>query len=140
MRKDEAEGYLDNLVVRKVSRQRWLSGSVGVAVTVAVAAGILGGAGFWIGAASQHAGLTFHELLLAGINSVAPAVALLGIGVCTLGFAPRLTAMVCWGILAWAFLLDMLGSAIKINHWVMDTSLPHHVALAPAVSPDWRIA
>jgi polyether ionophore transport system permease protein len=34
----------------------------------------------------------------------------------------------------------MLGSAIKVNHWVMDTSLLHHLALAPAVSPNWRIA
>jgi ABC-type uncharacterized transport system ATPase subunit len=38
-----------------------------------------------------------------------------------------------------SFLVEMLGSAIKVNHWVMDTSLLHHVALAPAVSPDWGI-
>jgi len=138
-REEEAEGYLDNLVVRKVSRQRWLSGQVGLMLAVAVAAAILGGAGFWAGAASQHAGLTFHELLLAGVNSAAPAVALLGIGIFTFGFVPRLTAIVCWGLLAWAFLIDMLGSAINVNHWVMDTSLLRHVALAPAVNPDWRI-
>ncbi len=34
----------------------------------------------------------------------------------------------------------MLGSALKVNHWVMDTSLLHHPALAPAVGPDWRVA
>ena len=45
-----------------------------------------------------------------------------------------------YGLLAWAFLVEMLGSAIKINHWVLDTSLLHHVALSPAVNPDWRIA
>lgn len=56
------------------------------------------------------------------------------------GFVPRLTSIVCWGLLAWAFLLDMLGSAIKINHWVMDTSPLYHLALAPAVNPNWRIA
>jgi len=139
VREQEAEGYLDNLVVRSVSRQRWLSGDVAIAAAVAVAAGLVGGAGFWAGAASQHAGLSFHELLLAGINSVGPGIALLGIGVLTFGFVPRLTAIVCWGILAWAFLIDMLGSAINVNHWVMDTSLLRHVALAPAVSPDWRI-
>ena len=65
---------------------------------------------------------------------------LLGIAVLALGFVPRLTSVVCWGLLAWAFLLDMLGSAIKVNHWVMDTSLLYHLALAPAVNPDWRIA
>jgi polyether ionophore transport system permease protein len=140
VREDEAEGYLDNLVVRSVSRQRWLSGRAGLILAVVVIAGVLGGAGFWAAAASQHAGLSFHELLLAGLNSAAPAALLLGIGVLALGFAPRLTSIVCWGLLAWAFLLDMLGSAIKVNHWVMDTSLLYHLALAPAVNPNWRIA
>jgi len=140
VREDEAEGYVDNLVVRSISRQRWLSGRVGLTLAVLLAAGVLGGVSFWVAAASQHAGLTFSELLLAGINSAAPAALLLGIGVLTLGLVPRLTSIVCWGLLAWAFLLDMLGSAIKVNHWLMDTSLLYHVALAPAVSPDWRIA
>lgn len=140
VREDEAEGYVDNLVVRSVSRQRWLSGRAGLILAVLVTAGAAGGVSFWAAAASQHAGLTFTSLLLAGINSAAPAALLLGAGVLTLGFVPRLTSIVCWGLLAWAFLLDMLGSAIRINHWLMDTSLLHHPALAPAVNPNWRIA
>lgn len=139
VREDEAEGYVDNLVVRRVSRQRWLAGRAGLILVVLAVAGAAGGAGFWAGAAGQHAGLTFHELLLAGLNSAAPAALLLGIGVLVFGFVPRLTAAICWGLLAWAFLLDMLGSAIRINHWVMDTSLLYHLALAPAVNPDWRV-
>jgi ABC-2 type transport system permease protein len=139
VREDEAEGYLDNLLVRSVSRVRWLSGRAGLILAALTVAGVLGGVAFWAAAASQHSGLTFHELLLAGLNSAAPAALLLGAGVLTFGFAPRLTPFVCWGLLAWAFLVDMLGSAIKVNHWVMDTSLLHHLALAPAVSPNWRI-
>ena len=140
LREDEAEGYVDNLVVRSVSRQRWLAGRAGLILAVLLTAGAAGGIAFWVAAASQHAGLGFSELLQAGVNSAAPAVLLLGIGVLTFGFAPRLTSIMCWGILAWAFLLDMLGSAIKVNHWLMDTSLLYHPALAPAVSPDWRVA
>jgi ABC-2 type transport system permease protein len=140
VREDEAEGYLDNLLARDVSRPRWLAGRAGLILAAAVSAGLLGGLGFWVAAASQHSGLSVHELVLAGINSAVPATLLLGLGVLTFGFAPRLTSIVCWGLLAWAFLLDMLGSAIKVNHWVMDTSLLHHPALAPAVSPDWRVA
>jgi polyether ionophore transport system permease protein len=139
-REDEAEGYLDNLVVRPVSRARWLSGRAGLILAVLMSAGVLGGVSFWIAAASQHAGLTFRELLLAGINSAAPAALLLGFGLLALGFVPRLTSVVCWGIVAWAFLLDMLGSAIEVNHWLMDTSLLSHPALAPAVNPSWQIA
>ena len=139
VREEEAEGYLDNLLVRQVSRQCWLAGRVGLILAVIAAAGLLGGVAFWAGAASQHAGLSFHEVLLAGLNSAAPAVALLGIGVGVFGFAPRLTSVACWGTLAWAFLVEMLGSAIKVNHWVMDTSLLHHVTLAPAVGANWAI-
>jgi len=139
VREDEAEGYLDNLIVRTVSRQRWLAGRAGLILAVLAAVGMLGGLAFWAAAASQHAGLTFRELLFAGTNSTAPAALLLGIGVLTLGFVPRLTSVACWGLLAWGFLLDMLGSAIKVNHWVMDTSLLYHLALAPAVNPDWEI-
>ena len=139
IREDEAEGYLDNLVVRRVSRTRWLGGRVVLVLVVVVAAGLLAGVSLWAGAASQHAGLTFGELVRAGLNGAGPAALLLGIGVLVLGFAPRLTSPVCWGILAWAFLLDMLGSAIKVNHWVMDTSLLYHPALAPAVDPNWRV-
>ena len=139
-RDDEAAGYLDNLLVRRVSRLGWLAGSTALILAVTLVAGVAGGVAFWAGAAAQHSGLHLHELLLAGLNGAVPAVALLGIGVGVLGFAPRLTAFACWGILAWAFLIDMLGSAIKVNHWVMDTSLLRHVALAPAVGPDWPIA
>jgi ABC-2 type transport system permease protein len=136
---DEADGYLDNLVVRRVSRPRWLSGRAVLILAVLAAAGSLGGIAFWAAASTQHSGLTLRELLLAGVNSAAPAALLLGIGVLALGFVPRLTSIVCWGLLAWAFLLDMLGSAVKVSHWVMDTSLLYHLALAPAVNPDWRI-
>jgi ABC-2 type transport system permease protein len=139
VREDEAEGYVDNLVVRRISRQRWLAGRAGLILTVLAAAGVLGGMSFWAAAASQHAGLAFHELLLAGVNAAAPAAALLGISVLTFGIAPRAASAVCWSLRAWAFLLDMLGSAIKVNHWVMDTSLLYHLALAPAVNPDWQI-
>lgn len=139
IRDEEADGRLDNLLVRAVSRPGWLAGSAGLVLGVlAVAAGI-GGLAFWVGSASQRSGLSLHSTMLAAANSAAPAVVLVGLGLLTLGFAPRLTAVVCWGTLAWAFLLDMLGSAIRLNHWLMDTSLLHHMALAPAVSPDWRI-
>jgi ABC-2 type transport system permease protein len=138
-REEEAEGYLDNLLVREVSRQRWLGGYTFMVIVVAFLAAMVSAAGFWLGAASQHAGLTLHELVLAGVNTAAPAIALIGLGVAAFGFAPRLTAVACWGVVAWAFLVDMLGSAVNVNHWIMDTSLLRHMALAPAVHPDWRI-
>ena len=139
VRETEAEGYLDNLLVRRVGRLPWLSGRAAIAAGVVLVGGLLAGAGFWAGAASQHAGLGGHELLLAGINATAPALLLLGAALFTFGFAPRATAITGYAILAWAFLLEMLGSAIHLNHWLMDTSLLHHIPLAPAADPNWHV-
>ena len=62
-----------------------------------------------------------------------------GLGILLLGFAPRLVTGACWGLVAWGFMVALLGEVIPVNHWITDTSLLHHIALAPAVSPDWRI-
>jgi ABC-2 type transport system permease protein len=139
LREDEAEGYLDNLVVRVVSRQCWLAGRAALMLAVIVKAALLGAIAFWVAAAAEHTGLSLGQLAQAGLNSAAPAVALAGLGILLLGFAPRLVTAACWAIIAWAFMLDLLGEVIPVNHWIMDTSLLQHVALAPAVSPDWRI-
>jgi ABC-2 type transport system permease protein len=139
LREDEAEGYLDNIVVRPVSRQRWLAGRAGLMLAVIVVAALLAGTVFWVAAAPEHTGLGLGELVQAGLNSAAPAIALAGLGVLLLGFAPRLVTAACWAIVAWGFMVALLGEVIPVNHWIMDTSLLHHIALAPAVSPNWRI-
>lgn len=138
IREDEAEGYLDNLLVRRVRRGRWLAVRASIAAVVAVAAGLVSGAGFWLGGA-RNTDLTLHDLLLAGLNATAPAILLLGLAVFVIGFAPRWTSAVSFGALAWSFLLDMLGSVVRLNGWVVDTSLLQHPALAPTVTPDWRV-
>jgi ABC-2 type transport system permease protein len=139
LREDEAEGYLDNIVVRPVSRQRWLAGRAALLLAVIIAAGLLSGLTFWAAAGAQHVGLGLSQLTQAGLNGAAPAVALAGLGILLLGFAPRLVAPACWVIVAWAFMLDLLGSVIPVNHWILDTSLLRHLALAPAAAADWRI-
>jgi ABC-2 type transport system permease protein len=139
IREEEAEGYLDNLVVRLVSRQRWLAGRIGLMMAAIVAMGLLAGICFWAGAASQHAGLSLAALVQAGLNCAAPATALAGVGVLMLGLVPRLAPVACWAILAWGFLLDLFDSVITINHWIADTSLLQHPAPAPAVSPSWLV-
>jgi ABC-2 type transport system permease protein len=139
LREDEAEGYLDNIVVRPVSRQRWLAGRTALMLAVIVLAALLGGTVFWLAAAAEHAGLGFGQLVQAGLNSAAPAIAVAGLGILLLGFAPRLVTAACWAIVAWGFMVDLLGQVIPVSHWIMDTSLLQHLALAPAVSPSWRI-
>jgi ABC-2 type transport system permease protein len=139
-RAEEAEGRLDNLLVRPVSRWSWLAGRLALATAALVAAGLLAGLCTWAGAATQDSGVSLGSLLGAGVNVVFPALAVLGIGVLALGVWPRATAAVTYGVLAWSLLIELAGGFFGSNHWLLDTSVFHHMAAAPAVSPDWTSA
>ena len=139
-RTDEAEGRLDHLLVRPVSRTRWYAGRLALAASVVVALGIAAGACAWVGAASQHAGVRAGDALGAGVNAVAPAAFVLGLGFLALGAWPRATAAATYGVLAWSFLVDVVGGVVNANHWLLDTSVFHQMAAAPAVPPNWTSA
>jgi ABC-2 type transport system permease protein len=140
IREDEAEGYLDNLLVRPISRSRWLLGRLVVVVIVLVLAGLLGTLALWGTVASQHVAVSFHTLLLAGLNTIAPALFTLGIGVLAFGILPRLTTFIAYGVIAWSFLIQLVSSGTTFNHWLLDTSVLQHVPLAPAANPNWSAA
>jgi ABC-2 type transport system permease protein len=137
-RSEESEGRLDHFVVRPVSRSAWLGGRLLVALTVLVLSGVVAGMLGWLGAASQHTGLSFSSLLGAGINLVPPAIVILGIGVLTFGIRPRTTSIVVYAVLGWSALIVVVGGFGTVSHWVLDTSVFHDMASAPGVSPNWE--
>jgi len=136
-RAEEASGQLDNLLVRLVPRWSWLTARLVVTTAALVIGGLIAGACAWLGGASEHSGLPFWTLVGAGCNVVAPAVLVLGIGALTLGVWPRAASITTYGVLAWSFLVDLIGGIIGLNHWVLDTSVFHQIAAAPAVPPNW---
>ncbi len=140
MRAEEAEGRLDHLLVRPVSRLSWLAGRVALAAAALAAGGLLAGLLAWAGAVSQGTGVNLPSMLGAGINAVAPALCVVGIGVLALGVWPRATSVVSYGVLAWSLLIGVAGGVFSSSHWLLDTSVFHHLAAAPAVSPDWASA
>jgi ABC-2 type transport system permease protein len=137
-RSEESEGRLDHFLVRPVSRSAWLGGRLLVALVVLVLSGVAAGVFAWLGAASQHTGLRFTGLLGAGVNLVPPAIVILGIGVLTFGIRPRATSLVVYAVLGWSLLIVIVGGFGTINHWVLDTSVFHHMASAPGVPPNWE--
>jgi ABC-2 type transport system permease protein len=136
-RSEESGGRLDHLVVGPLSRMSWLGGRLLVAVTALLVSGLIAGVFAWLGAASQHAGVSFTTLLEAGVNLVPPAVAITGIGVLVFGVRPRLVSAVVYTLLGWSLLIVIVGSIGALSHWVLDTSVFHQMASAPAVSPHW---
>jgi ABC-2 type transport system permease protein len=136
-RSEEAEGRLDNLVVRPVSRVSWLAGRLGVTSAVLLGVALVAGVCTWLGAASQHSGVSFTGVLDAGLNVVPPAICILGVGALVLGLWPRAASVVTYGLIAWSLLVELVGGIVGLNHWALDTSVFHQMAAAPAVSPNW---
>jgi ABC-2 type transport system permease protein len=136
-RAEEAEGRLDHLLVRPLSRWSWLGGRVLEATAVLVISGLGVGAFTWLGAASGHAGLPFSSVVDAGLNMVPPALLVLGVGALVIGVWPRATSIAIYGLIVWSILVTLVGGFSNNNHWLLDTSLFHQMAPAPASAPNW---
>jgi ABC-2 type transport system permease protein len=136
-RAEESGGRLEHLLVRPLSRSSWFWGRILVAVAVVVTSGVIAGVTTWLGAVSQRASVSFSTTLSAGLNIVPPALCILGIGALVIGTWPRATSAVTYGVLTWSLLVVIIGGFGALNHWVLDTSIFHHMAAAPAVAPNW---
>jgi ABC-2 type transport system permease protein len=139
-REEEAEGRLDNLLVRPVPRWSWLAGRLVVAAAITMVCGLVAGVLAWVGAASQHSGVSFGSLVEAGLNTVPPAVFLIGLGALVHAIAPRLVGVVVYGLVGWSFLVELTGSIVKMPRLLLDLSILYHVAPAPATNPHWGSA
>jgi ABC-2 type transport system permease protein len=137
IRDEEASGRLDNLLVRPVRRFVWLAGRLGVSLGLILLTGVLTGFVSWVAAASQHTGVPLSNLLEAGINAALPGVFVLGAGALFLGVRPRVASIAAYAIVAYSFLVSLVGAIVKGQDWIRDTSLFSHIALAPAAKPDW---
>ncbi len=42
-----------------------------------------------------------------------------------------------YGIVAYSFLVNLVGSLIRGQDWIKDSSVFSHIKLAPAAKPDW---
>lgn len=139
IRREEANGYIDNFLVRPFSRIRWLIGRINITLIILILAGFITTLGVWLGIFNQHIGISFNTLLLAGFNALVPAILVVGVGIFTFGIAPRLTSFMAYAVLAWSILIELVSSGLNINHWVLDTSVIHQISLSPSVNPNWSV-
>lgn len=139
IRREEDLSYLENILVRPVSRWQWLSRRMLFGVLAIISAGLAISLGAWIGVAISHLGMPISSLVFAGLNIAAAGLLAFGAGMLAYGYWPRATSFVAYGVLIWSFLLNMLSSGLQLSHWLLDTSVLNQLALAPAVNPNWRV-
>ncbi|HTT88695.1 MAG TPA: hypothetical protein VMF65_04015 [Acidimicrobiales bacterium] len=136
-REEEAEGRLEHLLVRPVSRASWLAGRAAVAIAVLLICSLVAGVTTWLGTTAAGIGANLGSLIGAALNVAAPALCIWGFGTLAFGLWPRAASYVVYGILAWALLVELIGGIGAGSRWLLDTSLFHQMASAPAVAPNW---
>ena len=140
LRDEEASARLDVVLTRPVGRLRWLAGRAAVACGLVVLAAAAAATGTAVAGNVGDLGVATGDLVVAGANAIPAAVLVLGLGILVFGTAPRAAAAVTYAYVAGSFLLETVGAAVELPGLLLDLSVLHHVAPAPAVDPDWRAA
>jgi ABC-2 type transport system permease protein len=137
LRGEEADGHLDNLLARPLDRATWLAGRLGFAVLLVLAGGLAIGLGGWIGVSARDSGVGLTAMLQAGWNAAIPALFVLGLGTLLYGLVPRLAAPALYVVVLWSFLVEIIGSSLTSNHWLLDTAILTHLGPVPATGLHW---
>lgn len=131
-REEEADGHADTLLVGPVRRIGWLGGRLAVSVGALGGLALIAGVGGWAGSAWQHGGVSLMRVMGAALNTLPAAVLVLGAGTLAHGLAPRRAAALSYALVAWSFVVEMLGATGTGGRLLLDLSVFHHVALVPA--------
>jgi ABC-2 type transport system permease protein len=131
IRSEEADQRVETLLAQPVSRRGWLGGRLlvgaGGAAAVALAAGVLA----WAGAAAQGADVALPTMIGAGANCLPVAFLFLGLGALAYALVPRFGAGIGYGLVAVAFVWELLGSLLETPDWLLVLSPFHDVGLVP---------
>ncbi len=131
-RHEESEERLEIQLAMPISRARWLTGrlmlALAGAVLLAFAYGVLG----WLGTTSQGVDLTLSRMLLSGVNCLPTAVLFLGLAALAYGLVPRASGGIAYGLVIVAFLWNLFGALLGLPTWVAQLTPFEHVGLVPA--------
>lgn len=133
-RHEEAEGRLDTLLAEPLGRTRWLGGRVATAALAVVALSMLSSLGAWIGSVAVGSAVPLWKMAEAGLNFLPVAFLFLGIATVAYTVVPRAAGALSYGLLALAFLWQLVGSVANVPDWLRDATPFAHIGLVPAAS------
>ncbi|WP_433225859.1 hypothetical protein [Actinomadura formosensis] len=131
-RAEEAAGRLDHVLVRPVTRRRWLGGHVLLTLASAVLLALASAVAMWAGAAMTDAGIGPADTLAANLNPLPVAALAMGLAVLLFGGAPRLTVPASVAATVTCYLIEMIGPALNWPDPILNLSPFHHLANVPA--------
>lgn len=130
-RQEEADGRLDNLLVRGVVRWRWLAITAAHALLAALLLAAATTAALWAGTRAVDAPVTTWQVIEPLLGTVPLLVLFTGLAVLTFGIAPELTVVVPVTLAVLGYLLDTFGAALAWPDAVLGLSPFHHLARLP---------
>lgn len=131
-RQEEAAQQLETTLAQPVARSRWLLGRLAVAAVSLAAVSLVAGLAAWAGARAAGIHVALPRLIEAGANSLPPAILFLGIAALAYAALPRASSTIAYGLLAVAFLWQIVGSLLQPPRWLLDITPFAHVAAVPA--------
>lgn len=137
IRRDEAKGYLDNMLVQPVRRTKWLAWRLGLIMALVMAIALLSALATWVVARVVNIEVGFGSLTAGALSLVGVLMLTLGIGAAVYGIVPRLAVAAMSIVIGWAFVLDILKSFFHLNSFIAKTSVLSYVPSNPTHTPDW---
>ena len=138
LRDEEASGRLETLFALPVARRAWMGGRLALAAGATVALSLGVGVLAWAGAVVTGGGVSFADMLAAGGNCIAAALLFLGLGALLFAWVPRPSPGAALGLVAVAFLWELVGALLSAPWWLLTISPFHHVTQVPLAAADRR--
>ena len=114
----------------------WLVGRIAIGALLVIGSSLVAALGGWVGVHDERIGL--DAMLRAGLNLAVPGLFVLGFGVLLYGLAPRWAALALYVTVLWTFLVEVFGTSITTNRWLLDTALLTHLGPVPASPLQWH--
>jgi ABC-2 type transport system permease protein len=137
IRSDEAKNYLDTILTQPIRRSTWLINRLVVTIAALTIVSLICAFFTYAIATSQGIPLEFGNFILVNLALVSTSVFLLGVGTFLYGFWPRVAAAFMYAVVAWSFIIETLGSAVKLDDRIVNSSLFHYISQSPTKAPDW---
>lgn len=137
LRSEELSGRVDPVLATPVSRRRWASSHLAVALIGTALLALVCGAAMGLGTALVLADIgRLGELTAAGLVMVPAMWVMAGVTMLLYGLRPR-WALAAWAAVAWVFVAAMFATVLDLPQWALNLSPFQHVPALPAVSMTW---
>jgi ABC-2 type transport system permease protein len=130
-RREEGEQRAETLLALPLFRLRWLAERLAVAVAGAMGIALAAALGCWAGARLNGIDVALGGLLEAGANTLPAGVLFLGLATALFGTVPRVSTGLAYGLVALAFVWDLVAAVVDAPSWLRTVSPFHHLGLVP---------